>query len=312
MKTLTVFTPTYNREKTLTRAFDSLMKQTSKDFEWLIIDDGSTDNTEELVESFVKQADFEIRYYKKENGGRHTAVNFSYPLLRTEYVVTCDSDDELVPDAVEKMLATWRSIPKEDYDRFWCVSGREVSSLTGKIVGTPYPDGINKLKGRKQRKRILKCDGEKHCCRKVAIHIQYPFPEYPDVKFVPENTVWEVINRKYDQYCVNDVYGVYHEESPDALTRRGTHGGKYYKSHYYANVFYVNTLFDEWFFNKNVRLSVLDVSRCAMLSGVGYKTVMKAIDAWYKRFLVTLGYPISKLWLMAHKSRYESEKTAAE
>ena len=58
MKTLTVFTPTYNREKTLTRAFDSLMKQTSKDFEWLIIDDGSTDNTEELVESFVKQADF--------------------------------------------------------------------------------------------------------------------------------------------------------------------------------------------------------------------------------------------------------------
>ena len=77
MKTITVFTPAYNRAHTLRRAFNSLKAQTCKDFEWLIIDDGSTDGTSELVERLQEEADFPIRYYWKENGGRHTAVKYS-------------------------------------------------------------------------------------------------------------------------------------------------------------------------------------------------------------------------------------------
>lgn len=304
MSTITVFTPAYNRAHTLERAFKSLLNQTSKDFEWLIIDDGSTDNTAELVHSFISKADFNIRYYKKENGGRHTAVNFSYPLLRTKYVVTLDSDDELVSNAIEKMIVTWKSIPVDEYDRFWCISGREQSSVSHKMVGKPYPNGINKLKGRKQRKAILKCKGEKHCCRKVSIHIQYPFPEYPDVKFVTENMVWEIINRQYDQYCVNDIYGIYYEDSADSLSKRGgVHKRTYYKSCYYAGLFYVNNLFDELFFNSNILFSIVNVSKCAMLTGVKYKNLMMDINKWYKKFIVTLGYPISWLWIKTHKKK---------
>ena len=264
MSTITVFTPAYNRAHTLERAFKSLLNQTSKDFEWLIIDDVSTDNTAELVHSFISKADFNIRYYKKENGGRHTAVNFSYPLLRTKYVVTLDSDDELVSNAIEKMIVTWKSIPVDEYDRFWCISGREQSSVSHKMVGKPYPNGINKLKGRKQRKAILKCKGEKHCCRKVSIHIQYPFPEYPD---------------------------------------GGVHKRTYYKSCYYAGLFYVNNLFDELFFNSNILFSIVNVSKCAMLTGVKYKNLMMDINKWYKKFIVTLGYPISWLWIKTHKKK---------
>lgn len=303
MSTITVFTPTYNRANTLKRAFESLMRQSSKDFEWLIIDDGSTDNTKSIVSDFISKADFPIHYYWKENGGRHTAVNFSYQYLNTPYVVTLDSDDELLPDAIEKMINTWKSIPQEDYERFWCISGREENAETGEMVGIPYPPNINQLHGRKQRKEILKYKGEKHCCRKVSIHIQYPFPIYSDTKFVTENTVWDVINRKYDQYCVNDIYGRYYTDSPDSLDKGGTHKSTRHRTFYYAGLFYVNELFDEIFFNKDVAFFTVNLSRCAMLTGESYFNVMKSINTWYKKVAVTLGYPISYLWIITHKRR---------
>jgi len=301
MKTVTVFTPTYNRMHTLQRAFESLMRQTSKDFEWLIIDDGSTDETWKLVESFRQIADFEIRYFWKENGGRHTAVNYSYQYLRTKYVVTLDSDDELTPNAIQRMIEIWDSILKEDYERFWCISGREVNASTGMMIGEKYPEGINKLTGRKQRKVILKYRGEKHCCRKVDVHKQYLFPEYPGIKFISENIVWEKINRKYDQFCVNDIFGKYYVNSSDSLGRGKIHHTSRYLSFFYVGLFYVNDLFDELFFNRDVLFFSINISRCALLCGIRYFELMNLINRWYKKIFVTLGYPISFLWILFHK-----------
>lgn len=303
MNTITVFTPTYNRAHTLTRAFNSLMKQTCKDFVWLVIDDGSTDNTRSVIDELKGKADFEIRYYWKKNGGRHTAVNYSYQYLDTPYVVTLDSDDELLPDAIEKMINTWKKIPATEYDRFWCISGREMNATTGKMVGKPYPKMINILSGKKQRKTILKYRGEKHCCRKVDIHIQYRFPEFSDTKFVPENMVWDKINRKYDQYCVNDIYGKYYTDSSDSLAKGGIHKESRYRSFYYDGLFYVNELFDEILFNKDVRFFIVNLSRCAILTHEPYINVMKSITKWYKRIIVTLGYPISFIWIFTHRKQ---------
>lgn len=303
MKTITVFTPAYNRAHTLRRAFNSLKAQTCKDFEWLIIDDGSTDGTSELVERLQEEADFPIRYYWKENGGRHTAVNYSYQFLQTKYVVTLDSDDELTPNAVELMIRTWNSIPKERYDHIWCVSGREMDANTLQLVGEPYPEDINEKSGKAQRKILLKYEGEKHCCRRVDIHIQYKFPVYDDTKFVLENTVWEVINREYDQWCVNDVYGLYHTESEDSLGKGKVHTNQRYRTFYHAGVFYTNELFDEFFYNKRVPVYIVNTSRCAMLSHIPYTTVMKELNTWYKKLLVTAGYPISAIWILFHLDR---------
>lgn len=302
MHSITVFTATYNRRDKLLRAYNSLKNQTIMDFEWLIIDDGSTDDTACLIESLKENSPFTIRYYWKENGGRHTAVNYSYDKLTTKYVVTLDSDDELVPDAIEKMIRIWSEIPKADYNRFWCVSGREISASTGEIVGKLYPDGINNLHGRDQRKKLLKIDGEKHCCRKVEILTKYKFPEYPDVKFVSENTVWEQINRKYDQYCTNEVFGRYYDDSDDSLAKGKIH--RNYKTFYYASLFYVNELFDEFFINKTVPKYTVNLSRCAILSRTPYRDVMKSVNKWYKKFFVTIGYPISFAWVLAHLDRF--------
>lgn len=298
MVEMTVFTATYNRKEKLRRAYKSLQGQSCKNFEWLIIDDGSTDGTQELISEFIESADFEIRYFWKENGGRHTAVNYSYKYLRTPYVITLDSDDELVADAIEKAIRIWHSLPVDVYDKTWCVSGREID-INGNMVGQPYPDGINELAPKEKRKQFLRCEGEKHCCRKVSVLVQYPFPVYSDTKFVSENTVWELINKSYDQFYVNEVFGIYHEDSSDSLSKRTHH----YKSFYYAGLFYVNEMFNEFFINKTTRKYIVNVSRCALLTGVRYMTVMSSINKWYKRILVTFGYPISGLWVLLHPDR---------
>ena len=301
-----IFAPTFNRRHTLERAFESLMAQSCKDFEWLIIDDGSTDGTRDLVELFKRQADFPIRYFWKENGGRHTAVNYSYSILRSKYVVTLDSDDELLPTGIETLLNIWKSIPESDYERFWCVSARDVDSSTGEIVGDLYPVGVNQLSGKNQRKIYLKCCGEKHCCRKVSVLKQYPFPVYNDVKFVSEDMVWEQINRQYDVFCVNDAVGIYHRDSPDSLST----GSHHYKTFYYASLFYVNEIYDEFFFNRTVRRYTVNLSRVAILTRTSYSEVMRSINAFYKKVLVTLGYPISLAWVAMHPDRmkYSTER----
>ena len=107
METLTIFTPTYNRAKFLPRAFEALKRQTLKDFLWMIIDDGSTDNTEEVVQDLLKdtEAGFKIEYVKKENGGLHTGYNKAIELAQTELMVCVDSDDYIDSIMYERLMS---------------------------------------------------------------------------------------------------------------------------------------------------------------------------------------------------------------
>ena len=130
MVTLTIFTPAYNRAHTIGRTYESLCRQTCKDFEWLVIDDGSTDNTRELVEGWKKLVNgFEIKYVWKENGGLHTGYNKAIELAETELCVCIDSDDYMPDDAVEKILTCWKERNSDD------VAG--IIGLDYLIDGTP-------------------------------------------------------------------------------------------------------------------------------------------------------------------------------
>ena len=106
---LTVFTPAYNRADLLVRCYDSMKRQTCKDFIWMIIDDGSTDGTQDIVKQWIRtESDFSIEYYYKENGGLHTAYNEAIAHISTELCVCIDSDDFMPDDAVEKILLFWK------------------------------------------------------------------------------------------------------------------------------------------------------------------------------------------------------------
>ena len=114
-KKITVFTPTYNRAYCLYKCYESMKRQTSKDFEWLIIDDGSSDRTGELVKGWIKEENsFPIRYIYKKNGGMHTAYNVAYENIDTELAMNIDSDDYLTDTAIEDILNFWKKNKKEN------------------------------------------------------------------------------------------------------------------------------------------------------------------------------------------------------
>lgn len=290
---ITVCTPTYNRGYLLNRPYNSLINQTNLNFIWLIIDDGSNDNTKEIVQSFMEQAPFKIEYYYKENGGRHTALNYSYSKITTKYVINLDSDDELLPDCINDLYHIWNNIPKNDYDRFWLVSGRCCNNINEEMIGKKWPENINKLKGKEQRKKINKIKGEKVNCRKTDILKKYPFPTYDGIKFVTENTVWEKINKQYDQYCVNNIFQKYYVDSQDGICNGGMHSNTIQrKSQLYYSIFCMNELFDEVFFNPNVRKAIINVSRCSILSNTSFVYSLNQINGLIPKIAVIIFSPI--------------------
>lgn len=136
-KKITVFTPTYNRAHLLHRLYESLLRQENQDFKWLIIDDGSTDNTKEVVDAFIKENKIEIKYFYKNNGGLHTGYNAAIERLDTELAVCIDSDDWMPDDALETIIRVWNENKADD------IAGLIGLDYTaeGEIIGGHLQDG---------------------------------------------------------------------------------------------------------------------------------------------------------------------------
>jgi glycosyltransferase involved in cell wall biosynthesis len=201
----TVFTPTYNRANLLPRVYESLVRQTYKNFEWLIVDDGSTDNTKEIVESFVKSASFPVRYIWKSNGGAHTADNLGVRNARGEFFAIMDSDDWYIDDALQIMLEVWNSIQESDKHKFCGVCGLFAYD-DGKIVGSKFPQEVWDSDDFAFM-NIYRINGDKIGCKLTDILKKFPFPE--DVgQFVTEATVWNRIGIAYSTRFINRVLAI--------------------------------------------------------------------------------------------------------
>jgi glycosyltransferase involved in cell wall biosynthesis len=199
----TVFTPTYNRENTLARCYESLLSQTFKDFEWLIVDDGSTDNTESLVKKFADGAKFPIRYCKQRNSGKHIAVNKGAELANGEFFCDLDSDDMLVPDGLKILYDSYCSIPDQLKSDFGVVLGL-VCDFEGNIICREFPKDI--IDGNYIDIGFeYKIEGDKGFFIKTDILKQYPFPAFGNEKFLAESIVWNKIVLKYKTRCVNRI-----------------------------------------------------------------------------------------------------------
>lgn len=145
MVTLSVFTPTYNRADMLPVAYEALKKQSCKDFLWMIIDDGSTDNTEELVKSWLKENNgFEIQYYKKENGGLHTGYNKAIEMAETELMVCIDSDDHMPENAVKRITEIWNEKGSKEVAGIIALDAKPTGETTSGLF--PEIDKFNLIK----------------------------------------------------------------------------------------------------------------------------------------------------------------------
>jgi glycosyltransferase involved in cell wall biosynthesis len=220
----TVVTPTFNRAETLYRPYQSLGAQTISDFEWLIVDDGSTDRTASLVREWQRTASFPIRYFRQTNGGKHVAFNRAVREAQGELLVQLDSDDACADNALERFDAIWRAIPQSRRDRFagiWCLC----VDHTGRLTGTPFPrDGMDTTAADVYYRYGVK--GEKWFCYQTKVLRQFPFPEPPGFSYVPESIVWSRVTRKYLIRCVNEELRVYWTVGP-SITRSGmSHTGR--------------------------------------------------------------------------------------
>ncbi|MBC2856145.1 MAG: glycosyltransferase family 2 protein [Cetobacterium sp.] len=202
---VTIFTPTYNRIHTLPRLFDSLLGQTYKNFEWVVVDDGSTDYSYRMLERFKKIADFPVTIKRVGNGGKMRAVNEGVKLAKGEYFMILDSDDYLDLKAVETIADVSTRLPKH----FGGMVFRKVDIALNAIAGAPLPSkkyDSNPIEVFYK----LGIGGDKAEVIKTCIMKRYPFPEFDEEKFVPEGYVWNSIGLKYKLRYVDT--GIYYFE----------------------------------------------------------------------------------------------------
>ncbi len=211
----TVFTPTFNRARTITRVYESLLEQTFRDFEWLVIDDGSTDDTAGLIAhlQYCVGRAFPIRYVQLErNRGKHIAHNRALKVAHGEFLLVADSDDWIVPNALERMDHHWSRLP--DPSGYCGVAGL-CADRNGVVTGTKYTEDMTHSTLR-ERIYVHKMKGEHWGSMKTDICTQHPFPDDID-GFVPEGLVWLDIAKTYKDYCVNEVFRIY-DPQPDGLS----------------------------------------------------------------------------------------------
>lgn len=202
MKQITVFTPTFNRAYCLHQLYDSLVRQDSQDFVWMVIDDGSTDDTKSLVARWIAEQKIQIVYIYQENQGMHGGHNTAYKNITTPLNVCIDSDDYMPDDAIGKILELWEREKKPQYAG---IVGLDAFK-SGAIVGTKIPEGIHdatlaELYGKYGVK------GDKKVVLQTAVVREFPpYPIFENERLVPLGTLYLMIEQRYRYLCSNDVY----------------------------------------------------------------------------------------------------------
>ncbi len=205
MKTITVFTPTYNRAYCLHKCYESLVKQSNQDFKWLIIDDGSSDNTKELVTSWINENKIDIQYHYQKNLGMHGGHNAAYRLIETTLNVCIDSDDFMGEEAIQIILDAWKSI--KDKSEYAGLVGLDADE-SGAIIGTKIPEGIKEttLYELYNTHKVL---GDKKLVYRTEVVKKYPpYPIFEGERFVPLGYLYQLIDQDYKLLPINEVFCV--------------------------------------------------------------------------------------------------------
>lgn len=217
---VTVTTSVYNRTKTLPRTIASVEAQTFRNFEFVIVDDGSTDDIDSIVKPFMDSTEIPVMYIKKENGGVHTARNAGVLESRGIYLIEIDSDDELTSNALQCFIDAWNSIPNEKRNLYWQVACLCMDQ-NGKICGKPFPNNINELSKEDAYKASAATKGEHFDCSLAEIRKQNLFMEPEGVTFYTEVILWALLNKRYKAFFINDVLRIYHTDGDNHLSAIG-------------------------------------------------------------------------------------------
>jgi glycosyltransferase involved in cell wall biosynthesis len=197
---LTIFTPTYNRAYILHKCYESLKRQSNKEFIWLIIDDGSSDHTKELVRNWIHENVISIRYYRQDNQGMHGAHNTAYNLIDTELNVCIDSDDYMPDDAVGKIVSFWK---KNGSEEIGGIVGLDCNN-NGEIIGTELPEDI-KTSTLFNLYHKYGVKGDKKLVYQTKLTKKYPYPIYQNEKLVPLSYKYFMLDQECEMLLMNEA-----------------------------------------------------------------------------------------------------------
>ena len=280
---ITLFTPTYNRAHLLSRLYNSILMQDVIDVEWLIVDDGSIDDTEALIENFKKESIINIRYYKKSNGGKHTAINFGLQYAKGELFFIIDSDDVLAENALKIIKTHYQSI--KNNDKICGIVGLSQYIDKQEIVGDYFLKNDWEVSFADiYLKYHLK--GDKSVAFKTEVLKKYPFPEKQGIRFVFEAVVWHEMSKKYKVLAINNIIQ-YKEYTNEGITRN-TYKKDYLRGlafsffHLIKNKTYPLLKYPHHFFWNYIHLAIN-----SLLSGESYYKQLSLID----KMLYLILYP---------------------
>lgn len=213
---ITILTPTYNRASLLPRLFDSLLRQTNKDFEWIVVDDGSTDDTRKVVANLKEKCGgaFPMGYVYKANGGKHMAINIGAERARGELLFIADSDDLLTDDALETVANSWHDI--SDDKSFAGIAGLDIAMGTREVIGSGLPQEHIDCNAIDIRYRHHVTGDMKEVFRTEVLR-EFPFPEFAGERFCPEQLVWFRMARRYRLRYINKPIYIA-DYQPDGIT----------------------------------------------------------------------------------------------
>lgn len=285
----TVFTPSYNRANTLPRLFECLKNQTLKSFEWIIINDGSQDETEKVVKGFINEnPDFEIIYKYQINSGKHIATNEAAKIARGKFFITIDSDDAIKDNALEILLNEWNKIPESEREKFKGISCRTCNK-EGKINGCSLPSEYVDCSDLDLRFKH-KITGELWGMTRLEIIKNHPYPDVKGLHFYPENIYWNNIGRKYVTRFVDIPLRYYLNDQNNSLTGKNNCS---YKETLFMRIHFINECWDYFKYNpKYFVKQIIGLNRDGLLNNKKFKEIIKIPNTGFKKLLTFLTYPI--------------------
>lgn len=289
---LTVFTPTYNRRSKLIILYHSLLKQNPEEFIWLIVDDGSTDDTKDLVQLWILEGRIAIEYYYQHNGGKMRAHNKAVKICKTELFICVDSDDHLVNGIISQLIKLWDA-HKADSKRIGIIGKHGISEreAIGKgifpnVLYVHFEDLFNYY------------EGDTEICFRTDILKQHLFPEIQGEKFITEDYIYLEMNNEYFILFDNIIaVGIYEADGYTKHMNRITYenpvGCMYYNS---QRLKYI----------KNLKDQIISCSKYVMYSLIAKKKTSHKFTL-LQRILMSLLLPFSYVAYYKRKKQYLSD-----